>query len=157
MRTQTGKREAKEKVYKNLGKAKWEDFKKELARSPLLAIEADGSNLDACAAGLEKLINRAMEVACPIKRALDRVPHPWWTLELTEMREEVKRLKDRAENLEAARLEYLDSKHNYRRTIRKERTESRRDFCSQAKSAKEISKNMQILRPKNTHGVGLFF
>ena len=141
-----GRYQAKEATYRNLRKANWLQFQSLLDVDRLPEPDSRGGNLDKCAEGLERLVRDSLDLACPMRRALDRVPQPWWTLELQEMRDALKALKGRAENSEANRLTYLEARHEYRRTIKQEKRKSWQEFCSKAESAKEVSKIMQILK-----------
>lgn len=151
-----GRYEPQTEQYRNIRKADWELFQVLLDTQTLPEIREDGSNLDDCALALEQLIQKALDEACPLKRAVGRPPNPWWTPELDRLRSETVRLSQKCHRSDEDWQSYRDSRRHLAREIRKAKRVSWREFCNKAETAKDISKIIKILRPKPQAGIGLF-
>ena len=150
-----GKYEPTERSFRNLKKADWDRFRLALeAKNPPL-LKTDGSNIDECADQLELDIREAFDEACPERVALDRKPNPWWTPELSTIREELQNMSKVAKSNPERWAAYKALLKTYNKEIRKAKRESWRNFCTKAESAKDISKVVRALKPKSTRSIGL--
>ena len=151
-----GKYKPAEEMFRNLKKANWARFAEALDTSPLVEIARDGSNINECADALENNILRALDAACPLKKATDRPPNPWWNQELDEVRKELAVLHKNRMNSPEDWAAYTNLRKIYANKIRKAKRASWRDFCTRAETAKDISKVVKILKPKPKAGISLF-
>ena len=145
-----------EEMYRNLNKADWMVFQSTLNLESLPCIHEDGKNLDECANALQENIQMALDAACPLRKATNQMPHPWWTPEIDQVKRELKTLCMRRRRSEEAEDAYKSLRKTYTKMITKSRRESWRKFCSQAETAKEISKIVKILKPRPMKGISLF-
>ena len=148
----------KKKMYRNLHKADWNVFKLHLDKSELPKIAEDGSNIDDCAMALEMLISEGMNKSCPMKKAVNRPPNPWWNTELDVIHKELKVLQAKSSKSRTAEdwNAYRSLKKLYGSKIRRAKRETWQKFCDDAETVKDISKIIKVLRPKPKPGISLF-
>ena len=148
----------KEKMYRNLHRADWDIFQLHLNQCELPLIKEDGSNLDECALALEMLISEGLNVSCPMRKAVNRPPNPWWNTELDVIRKELVALQSKSSmsRSEEDWNAYRSMRKLYGSKIRKAKRDTWQKFCSDAETVKDISKIMKVLRPKPKQGISLF-
>ena len=145
-----------EEKFQNLRRADWLLFQSLLEDINPPRIEEDGSNLDEAADFVEQQVRQALDVASPLRPAVRQSPVPWWTGELDQIRDELKKLSmKRRRSLEDEEA-YRCLRKVYTKRITKNKRESWRDFCKKAETTREISKIIKILRPKPARGISLF-
>ena len=145
-----------EEMYQNLRKSDWEVFRENLPTDTLININADGSNIDECAKYLEDRIQKALDAACPKKKAIHRKPSPWWTGELEQVRNELKTLNMKKERSDEDAEAFRCLRRVYTNMIARAKRESWRSFCTKAETVKEVSKIIKILKPKPAKGISVF-
>ena len=141
--------------YRNLKNANWGLFRAILAVQKLPEVHLDGRNLDECAAGLENIIGEALEVACPMKTAINRKPNPWWTAELESLRQELRQTGNAKHKDARAYERFRVTLKEFRKAIFKAKQTSWRAFCTEAESARDVSSRIKMMQPKQQHGIGL--
>ncbi len=146
--------------FRNLRKAPWAEFQ---PRADVCqVVSARVGDIEDAAERLQRELMRALDVCCPEKPALGRRPNRWWTPELEELREKVRKS---FESLKRKRVgggvsfrtntagvnrtfrteEYDNLQREYKRQIRAAKRKSWRQFCSEVESTKEISTLVRIL------------
>ena len=151
-----GKYVPKVEEYRNLRKADWDLFQSSLSVENLPVIEEDGKNLDLCALELQTHLIRALDVACPLRKALNKNPNPWWSAELDQIRSELRELCIKRKRSEEDEHAFRSLRKLYTKRICRAKRKSWQDFCTKAETVKEVSKIMKILRPKTVTGMSLF-
>ena len=144
-----------EQHFRNLKRADWRLFNYKTTVDDLPDIFDDGSNINECAKALHDLINMALDVACPMRKAIKKRPNSWWCSELASLREEVRHLENIKGHSSHHYNRYREKWSNYRRAIEKAKRDSWRSFCGKANSAREISKLMNTLKTKSLKGIGM--
>ncbi len=138
-------------------KAKWEDFKTALGRLEL-NIAAEDDELPQVENVAEKIIGNiqeALDLVVPkTKRRVTKVDS-WWTTEMAQKRREIKK-RSRRRFKDRQAIEIISKlRREYSELIRKAKTNSWRDFVTRAKTAKEVSKIVQILENPPTKRMSL--
>ncbi len=145
--------------YRNLKRGDWDTFASLLKPEELPLVEWNGSNLDACAEELEDMIQEALDIACPLKKAVPRAPNPWWNRELDELhailKETHKAYTDHPES-EARVGDWKEARRRFRYAVKRAKKESWQEYCTEAETAKDLSKVIKNLKPKATRGISLF-
>ncbi len=139
----------RKEFFRNIKKADWSKFHPEV--EPVSARLLDHpTKIENFCSSLMRSISKALEEACPRKKALKRKPNKWWTPELEEARNDLlaalksERGKDRR-TFYVKTPEYEERYRRYRRLIRKAKRDSWRRFCSEAESAKDVADLVRIL------------
>ncbi|MEO0804506.1 MAG: hypothetical protein AAFY57_19895, partial [Cyanobacteria bacterium J06642_2] len=151
-----GKYRPSEPKFRNLRKANWDLYGATLDEGELPEIDQGGSNLDDCAEALQKLIQSALNKACPLRKAVQRPPNPWWNPELDQIHKELGDLHEKCSRSQENWDAYVSLRRTYRNKIRAEKRNSWRAFCSEAEATKDIAKVVKILKPKPKPGICLF-
>lgn len=144
-----------ENWFRNLKRANWGVFKAMFNIESSPNVEQDGSNIDACAEWLESMTEKALEAACPLRRAMPRRPNSWWTEELTERKQKLRHFENVKRNSPANLERYKKEWRDYRKAIDKAKKDSWKRFCSDAESAKDVSSILKMLRTKSLPGIGI--
>ena len=111
--------------------------------APTLPIEVgySSSSIDEAANQLQKVIQIALEVSCPLKPVGFKQSNPWWTTELTEMRKNLRR-DQRAPGNDLA---FKQRRNAYFAAVRKAKRNPWRDFCSEVEDLPQTSRIYRIL------------
>ena len=132
--------------YRNLSKANWEYFTKMLEEDGKDENgEEEPKSLDEEAETLMNNIKKALDEACPLRPALNRKPNKWWNLNLEKQRKKVNKLAEKRFFRDELKEEHKRERLMYTSMIKKAKRESWKDFCSEIKSAKDISGLVKIL------------
>ncbi len=144
---------------RNLRKVNWSNFAhylKEVALTTHLPeVELDGSNLDECAESLQDRIVQTLDVVCPERTPRPRKPCPWWTEELEEMRQRLRKAGNMRKSNQDRWDTYVELRREYSTAVENAKKDSWRAFCEKAESAKDISALMKLLEPSVSNGVSL--
>jgi len=155
-----GKYTPKQRSYRNLNKTDWGEFQKivatEVKNWEELQPDGPGSDdLDGAADRLQKVIQDAMDVACPPKAATLVRPNSWWNKELDRLRKELRKLYNVRYNNQCKNALYKGKLTLYRQAIARAKKISWRAFCSKAETTKEVSSIMKMLKTNSLKGIGL--
>ncbi len=99
-------------VCRNLNKANWEIFYKELQLLP----EKDPS-IYGEAEKIQKTIEEALEKACPLRPILSHRPNAWWNEELTQLRQEMRKASKKRKNNILNFVEYKRRRAKFCRAV----------------------------------------
>ena len=94
------------------------------------------------------MIQFTLDQACPLKKAVQRPPNPWWNTELDQIHRELEVLHKKCNHSEEDWNAYANLRRTYRNKIRTEKRKSWRNFCTEAEATKDIAKVVKILKPK---------
>ena len=102
-------------------------------------------------------LTKALDEVCPEKevRIMSNTA-TWWTPELSQVRNEVKKLQNRSFNSTESYHAFVTHRKLYTRMIRRAKKKSWQDFCSKTEDIRETSRIMKILKPNPKQGVSLF-
>ena len=143
-----------EESYRNWKKIDWEAFKAATLINNLPHINEDGSNLDECAVGLQQFLSDTLAKIAPKKRALQtRRPVRWWNNQIDSISKELHDLAPSNHDSQEKWEAYTSLRKTLKREISKAKRQSWRDFCTDAESVKEVSKLINVLKPKPPAGI----
>ncbi len=149
-----GQYKPEEEAYRKWKKIDWDAFRQATVENNLMHINEDGSNLDECAKDLQNYLLDKLDAVAPKKKAFKgRRPVRWWNEEIESISKELHSLAPSSHDSPERWEAYRSLRKTLSRTISTAKRSSWRDFCSSAESVKEISKLINVLKPKPPSGV----
>ena len=146
--------------YRDKRKTDWVEYNKTLSesldRDPPESPIPDIQELEASVDFVHNSIMRAYDAACPEKTLKPRKRRvPWWSPELTVLRQEARRLYRRTRyGGEGAWVEYQCVRNKYNNELRKRKTSAWREYCESIEDAPTAARLSRVLRADNTTKLG---
>jgi len=144
--------------YRNLKKTDWQTFQMMLWNVPTAAKIPDTiEELERDARRLELEIKSALEVACPMRPNKTNKPgNNWWNKDIQAKRQEVRKEYKKFENEgKPAQHAYKDKIKEFKTMIKAAKSASWKEFCSNTKGPKDISKVIKSVTRNKMPDIGL--
>lgn len=111
--------------------ADWTKFSENLALSDLCQIPLESKDqIDRYVQLLTQRIRSAAEMSMPKRSHKRKETKPWWTVELTELRDKVRSIKQSLKRIPERYVEYVEQRKRYKEVIQRTRTKSWKEFCA---------------------------
>ncbi len=131
---------------RSYSKANWAEFSRLISLSKvILGAEDSALDLEAVAESIVSNIQEALDQIAPEHRRKDNPRNTWWSKELRIKRTILKNLYVKRHIHQRVIEKYHSLRREYANDIRQAKTNSWRNFCTRAESAREISKIIRIL------------
>ena len=140
----------KKQFYQNIKRADWAVFKDAMRNSDFMKIDIESiktkEQMDIAGEIAQRNFTTGSEECNPSKPALPRVPKPWWTDELTELRKA--RGREYRKKGKGKENEFKLACERFDKALREKQQESWRNFLSEDKDSKDTSFMVKLMEGK---------
>ena len=140
--------------FRNIRKCDWRKYRDQLQS---IGINFQGNDsIDTKAEKLERCVITAFENSCKLSKGMTGKKPPWWSKKLTELRQEVFKLKRRAARLplEPTIECYKQAKREYKLEIESAKKNSWKKFCTGLKNVNTTARIHKVFKMGKREEIG---
>ena len=145
------------KLYRPIRKTDWQIFE-DLCENSFaklrLPVQWNPNEIERLSTEVDKTINGAIDVACPLREPTNKQFSSFWNTELTKLRKLSRRRHRIAVRLNTTEMwdEYREVQRSYKKAVRQAKRASWRRYCEELSGSSAVAKIVKTLN-KDTHSV----